>query len=183
MSEIQTKIKNGNFRVKIPTITNLLYDDDKKLQCIDSKNCNRTHCWNNSIQYTVNMLSQNDYSNNWQQVLPRKKTFLKYYKDENNNEQVRISSNVFKMKINLAQLPYHLWKRQKMYKSNIIRDGIYQYLVEPTNVDDEIKELVDIIHSVKSDSSKERVDELLNILKENDIYGWVIISASNYNKN
>ena len=182
MSEVQNKIKNGSFRVKIPTITNL--SDDNKLQCTDSKYCNRKQCWNDAIQYTVHMLSQNDYAHNWQQVLPKKRTFLKHYKDEHNNDQVRISSNVFKIKINLAQLPYHLWKRQKLYKiNNIVRDGIYQYFIEPTKVDNEIQELANIIHCPYNDMYKERVSELLNILKDNDIYGWVIIRANNYNYN
>jgi len=178
------KIKNGSFRVRIPTINNLLNENNNKLQCTDPKNISLN--WTDSNVYTVQMLSQNEYSNDWMQVVPKKRTFLKFYKDENNVEQVRISSNVFKMKINLAQLPYHLWNRLKLYKSmNVIRNGMYQYLVEPTNVDNEIQELVNIVQKpVDKELYNQRVGELLNILKENDIYGWVVIKASrlyNYN--
>lgn len=179
MTEVKYKIKNGSFRVKIPTIKNIFNDSDK-LQCTDPKNYNKSQGWADSNTHTVQMLSQNEYAHGWQQILPRKRTFLKYYKEtEEGQEQVRISSNVFKMKINLAQLPCHLWTKRKLY-NNIIRDGIYQYLIEQTTIDNEINELFHIITNTFNIIHKERVFELLDILKENDVYGWVVIRASNF---
>ena len=77
MTEKQHKIKNGSFRVKIPTINTS--DDNTKLQCTDPRNCNMSKCWSDANIYTVNMLSQNDYAKGWRQVIPKRRTFLKYY--------------------------------------------------------------------------------------------------------
>jgi len=58
-----------------------------------------------------------------------------------------------------------------------VNNGYHYYIVEATSVDDEIRELVNILKESVQAEHKERVHELLTILKDNDVYGWVIIRA------
>jgi hypothetical protein len=58
-----------------------------------------------------------------------------------------------------------------------VNNGYHYYTVMKTNVDDEIRELAHILRQVRCPKYKDRVHELLNILKDNDVYGWVIIKA------
>ena len=88
------------------------------------------------------------------------------------------------MKFNLAQLPEYLWDRMQYIdeKTKSVNNGIHYYIIERTNVDDEIRELSSLLkHNVET-KYKERVYELLNILKDNDVYGWLIIRAKSMYK-
>jgi hypothetical protein len=51
-------------------------------------------------------------------------------------------------------------------------------MIERTNVDDEIRELAKILKNPFEKCFKERVNELLNILKDNDVHGWVVVKAN-----
>jgi hypothetical protein len=154
------KIRNGSFRVTIPMVPDVLGQ-------VDTKTC------------TVQMLTQNDYADGWRQVVPRAKTFIKKFVDLEDNQQIRHYTNAYRMKINLAQLPEYLWHRMKYYNENTktVNNGYHYYIIESTSVDDEIRELVNILKVPVQAKYKERVHELLTILKDNDVYGWVVIRA------
>jgi hypothetical protein len=152
------KIRNGSFRV-YKTYNN---DDviEKKL-------------------ITVQMLTQNDYADGWRQVVPRAKSYSKRFVDNEGNEIIKYYSNVYKMKVNLAQLPEYLWHRMQYSEGNnkVVNNGYHYYTVEASAVDDEIRELANILKNPSQPELKEKVYELLNILKDNDVYGWVVIRA------
>lgn len=174
-----TNVKNGSFRVQVPTVSKLV--DNTKIdadgayslfqaeyECVDI------------VQYTVPMLSQNEYANGWTQVVPRKRFYMKHYKDENGVTRTRLGSNVYKMNVTLAGLPYHLWHRihTTKYGVNTVQDGLYHYYVNSTNVDSEIRELVKLTNDVYQLKYSDRVIDLLHTLKDNDVYGWVVIKAT-----
>ena len=152
------KVRNGSFRVAVP----YLRDDGMERKML-----------------TVQMLTQNDYADGWRQVVPRAKTFSKKFVDNEGNEIIKYYSNVYRMKINLAQLPEYLWNRMQYSEGNnkVVNNGYHYYTVEATCVDDEIHELANILKSPAQAEFKAKVHELLNILKDNDVYGWVVIKA------
>ena len=154
------KVRNGSFRINVSI-------DPECVEQIDKKTC------------TVQMLTQNDYADGWRQVVPRAKFFIKKFVDTEGNQQIKNYSNAYRMKINLAQLPEYLWHRMIYYNENTktVNNGYHYYIVEATSVDDEIKELVNILKEPAQAEYKERVHELLTILKDNDVYGWVVIRA------
>jgi hypothetical protein len=172
MVEIEPKkVRNGSFRVCIPIGKDMgegvFAYSPRYYEQIDSK------------FYTVQMLTQNDLADGWQQVVPRAKTFVKKFVDSEGNQQVRNFTNAYRMKVNLAQLPEYLWNRMQYYDENTttVNNGYHYYIVESTNVDFEIRELVNILKKSVLPELKERVHELLTILKDNDVYGWVVIRA------
>jgi hypothetical protein len=123
------------------------------------------------------MLSQNEYANGWRQVVPKKRVYIKHFKDDNGMEHSKISSNVFRMNVNLAQLPYHLWYSMRRNRS-YVSEGMYSYNVEKTDVDSDIRELALYTAQPYNVENRDIVLSLLNTMKENDIYGWVTIKAS-----
>jgi hypothetical protein len=129
--------------------------------------------------YTVQMLTQNDYADGWRQVVPSAKRSYKRYTNTDGDIFTKSYLNVFRMKINLAQLPEYLWHRMQYVNDDTqyVSNGIHHYIIEKTNVDDEIHELANILKNPPFPEYKERVHELLNILKDNDVYGWLIIRA------
>jgi len=92
-------------------------------------------------------------------------------------EHSKISSNVFRMNVNLAQLPYHLWYSMRRNRS-YVSEGMYSYNVEKTDVDSDIRELALYTAQPYNVENRDIVLSLLNTMKENDIYGWVTIKAS-----
>ena len=160
------KVRNGSFRVTVPMVQ---YSADE----VATKTL------------TVQMLTQNDYADGWRQVVPKAKTFIKKFVDTEGNQQIKHYSNAYRMKINLAQLPEYLWHRMQYYDENtkIVNNGYHYYIVEATSVDDEIRELVNILKIPAQVELKERVHELLTILKDNDVYGWVVIRAKSMYRN
>ncbi len=175
-----TKVKNGSYKVHVPIggrgqyVTRLDNDSAVSLFPSDFEQTDKS-------VYTVSMLTQNEYAHGWRQVLPRRRVFIKRIKNKDTDEMTeRIGTNVYKLKVNLAQLPYYLWSRIRPTHLNqqIINDNNYQYTVEYSNVDDEVRELVSIMNNGYNVSNRERVTELLNVLKDNDVFGWVVIKAS-----
>ena len=67
--------------------------------------------------------------------------------------------------------------------THYVSNGIHHYIVEKSNVDDEIYELAAILQNPVLSKYKERVHELLNILKDNDVYGWLVIRAKSMYRN
>ena len=149
------KIRNGSFRIYVAND-----NTEKKL-------------------ITVQMLTQNDYADGWRQVVPRAKSYSKRFVDNEGNEMIKYYSNVYKMKVNLAQLPEYLWHRMQYSEGDnkVVNNGYHYYIVEASAVDDEIRELANILRNPFQTKLRDRVHELLNILKDNDIYGWVVIRA------
>jgi len=162
-------VRNGSFRVNVPvgkenycpSIYPKYYEEVDRVTC------------------TVQMLTQNDYADGWQQVVPRAKHYTKRFIDTEGNHVSRLYSNAYRMKVNLAQLPEYLWHRMHYVDETMhtVNNGYHYYYVENSNVDDEIRELAHILRNIPCPSYKDRVHELLTILKDNDIYGWVVIKA------
>jgi hypothetical protein len=177
MVEMESKyhIKNGSFRVVVPISRQIVDSDGSVVNCFFPKDYEQV----DSKAYTVQMLTQNDYADGWRQIIPSAKRYSKTYKDLEGNEIIKSYSNAFKMKINLAQLPEYLWHRMQYIDDNTksVRNRIHHYIIEKTNVDDEIRELGDLLKQHVESKHRERVYELLNILKDNDVYGWLVIRA------
>lgn len=125
-------------------------------------------------------LSQNDNAMGWRLVVPRVKKITKTFTDEQGNIVTKIGTNIYRTKINLAQLPSHLWHKRRTYYNGTARvsEKSHQFLVESTLVDFEIKELVDIIKRPYDEINTDTVVDLLNILKDNNVYGWPVIMAT-----
>ncbi len=176
-SNYKNHIKNGSFRVNIPVARVVSENDLAGINSIYPKYYEQL----DTVTHTVQMLTQNDYADGWRQVIPFVKRHSKKYYTEDGTEIIRVFSNAHRMKVNLAQLPEHLWHRMQYVDENIkiVNNRIHHYVVERTNVDDEIRELANILNRTVDDIYRERVYELLNILKDNDVYGWVIIKAKN----
>ena len=124
--------------------------------------------FNSTSKFTfVKPLSQSDLADGWKLIVPSVKFNTT---DENNNKKF---NNIYRSKINLAQLPYHLWSKNN---NNKVVEKSHIYYIQPTEVDTEIKELAYIIMNSQL-YSKDYVINLLKKLKDADIYGWLIIKA------
>lgn len=171
------KVRNGSFRVSVPIIRKVDESIASCGSCFFPKEVEQVDTNN----YVVQMLTQNDYADRWRQVVPRARRYTKKFVDTEGNEQVKVFSNAYRMKVNLAQLPEYLWHRMQYVNdtTKLVRNGIHHYIIEKSNVDDEIHELANLLRLPVEKQHKERVMELLNILKDNDIYGWLVIRAKN----
>lgn len=137
--------------------------------------------------YTINPLSQNQLSHNWRLVLPRKKNFMKKVKDDNGVESEQHKSNAKFFKINMAQLPSHLFDRMKPVYSKsdlthyIVKERIYNYIIYPSPIDNEIRDMVKLLNLSErrnlNYSENEKLYEYIKLLKDNEIYGWPILKA------
>jgi hypothetical protein len=147
-------------------------------------------CENGDVQtHTVNPLTQHEIANDWRLVLPRKKVINKLITKNNDEKKLRKTNESF-FKINLAQLPPHLFNkyrpvyRKKNFIHYIARDNCYVYIVHPTPVDNEIKKLVYYLELYKLSTSNISDEHILDIKKcltaldENDVKGWVVLKAS-----
>ena len=174
-------VRNGSFRVNIPIARN--YETEKTNGCVSIFPKFYEELSYNS--YTIQMLTQNDYADGWRQVVPTAKHMTRKYINSEGAIVSRLYTNAYKMKVNLAQLPEYLWHRMQRVDMHTytVNNGYHYYTIEKTNVDNEIRELAHILSITQELSSRakysERVHELLNILKENDVYGWVVIRAKN----
>ncbi len=134
-------------------------------------------------EYIVKPLTQKELAEGWRLVLPYPKHRTKIF----NNRDGTISRKKYpiynRFNVNLAQLPNHLWDKLKFNYTDgklthfTARDRRYIYIVEPTVVDNEIRELREYVNTMSNTNSYNRVIELLQILNDNNIYGWVIIKA------
>jgi len=137
---------------------------------------------------TVSPLSQPEIADGWRLVLPKrtKKSLTK-----KNNEDVNIrKTNESFFKINLAQLPPHLFKRLKSiyieghFLHYIVRDNCYVYIVNSTPVDSEIKNLFKYYQLYErgftlftDEENKEIKNSLFNVNKL-DIKGWIVMKSN-----
>jgi hypothetical protein len=110
-------------------------------------------------------LTQAEYADGWQHVLPRRTK----------------KSNIYNWNVTLAQLPPHLWSRchtnadedGKLF-NNTISDGIYRYNVSTTDYDNEMRCLYNQLGKLNPDLSQ--VQYLLNELQDN-VSGWLLLRA------
>jgi hypothetical protein len=174
-------MKNGSFTAQVPVGRSTMNGG----MCIFPKEYEQI----DTVTYNVNMLNQHELADGWVQILPFPRSITKKMNilDENGIEMT-VNKNVkqlFKLRVTLAQLPQHLWHRINQYSryndtSFVVKNRIYHYLVEKTSVDNEIRELYKLTTLVKDEQVCRRINELLQILKDNDVYGWVVIRARNY---
>ena len=141
----------------------------------------------------IKPLSQNDLAVGWRLVVPRVRRITKTYKDDHDNVVSKQGYNIYRSKVNLAQLPYYLWSKSRVLRiinqftkledspSIRVNDMSHHYFITPTNVDQEIKELVSLINKPFDNTYKETISNLVNILKDNNVYGWPVIIASSKN--
>ena len=116
-------------------------------------------------QLLVKPLSQSDLAEGWRLIVPKIR-----YTDKKTN-------NLYRSKVNLAQLPYHLWSKRS--HNNRISEKSHIYYVHTTEVDSEIQELGTNIMSGTFALSRENTIQLLRKIKEGDVHGWPIIKAMN----
>lgn len=181
MTETITKpIKNGSFRVDIPVMTTFI---ESTINCVSPKEC----IIKEKVRHNVPMISMNDLADGWHQVVPKAKYYMKTVSDEKGVTTKIKCSNIFRTKVNLAQLPPYLWHRMQRYykdgeltQNHTVRNGLHYYMIEQTNVDDEIRELAKILEQPVNKSFNERVHDLLNVLKDNDVHGWLVIKANRF---
>jgi len=144
----------------------------------------------NTKTHTVSPLSQQELVNEWRLVLPKKK--IKKVQRENDSGRdinVRKTNERF-FKINLAQLPPHLFSKLKnIYRGEdflhyTARDNCYIYIVNPTPVDNEIRilfkfcQLYNNSFQKLTDEEKEDVKNCISLINEYEIKGWVVMKAN-----
>lgn len=144
----------------------------------------------NSKIETVLHLSQQELADGWRLVLP-KRTKKSIIKKNNNNKDINIrKTNESFFKINLAQLPPHLFNRLKSICREghilhyIVRDNCYVYIVNPTPVDNEIKNLFEYCQlydrgfTLFTDEQNKEIKNCLFNVNEQEIKGWVVMKSN-----
>ncbi len=174
--------KYGSFNVEIPVGSEDPYETQLNNGCYSIFPKYKTIKSYNS--YTVPMITQNELADGWLLSHPPGRCYFKTTKDENGEHNTRVAGS-YHFKVNLAQLPENLWHKLNFLNNNsyYVNDGLYDYTLYNTPVDDEIRELYHLTNQMKSPEHKERLFELLNVLKDNDIYGWIVIRARNMYRN
>jgi hypothetical protein len=139
----------------------------------------------NREEVVVSPLTQKELANGWSLMVPPVR-IIEYneIKTEHGIKKIKKTNECF-FKINLAQLPNELWGRIKTRytkdgERRSARNNMYVYLINETPFDNEICELRDIVlrHEDGCDVNVDHVKELINLLTENDIKGWVLIRAN-----
>lgn len=128
---------------------------------------------NGSLEETVmcKPLTQNEYADGWQVVLPKPK--------KRKGEE----SVVYNWNVTLAQLPPHLWNRCHLnYRDgkpnyNRVKDGIYVYNVAYNDFDDMLISLNRELSKVYPNSAMVR--ELYEQVKT-QTSGWLLTRAKNF---
>lgn len=140
--------------------------------------------------HTVSPLSQQEIANGWRLVLPKKRMINIIKKNENNEDVSVRKTNESFFKINLAQLPAHLFKnltniyRRGEFSQYIARENCYVYIINPTPVDKEIKKLFRFIqlHDMGvitfTEDEKEEIRTCVSTLNEHEIKGWIVMKAN-----
>jgi len=123
-------------------------------------------------------LTQEDYANGWQTVLPRPRRGRKGVHGS--------SQPVHHWSVSLAQLPPHLWSKSRLdYDEDgkafypVIKDNIYHYTVTPSEHDSSLKQLNEELEKgFKADRVvvKQLVDKL------DSVNGWLMIRARRFLK-
>lgn len=148
-------------------------------------------CEDGEVQtHTVSPLSQQEIANGWRLALPSRKMVTVTMKKEDGTEEVVRKPNDSYFKINLAQLPPHLYgKLRNVYRRGQLshfqaRDKCYTYIVHPTPVDEEIRKLGyycdrhDNGFILFTPEQKEEIRSCLASVNENEIRGWVVMKSN-----
>ena len=111
-------------------------------------------------------LTQSEYADGWQCVLPQRTR----------------KSDLHNWNVSLAQLPPHLWSKCRTYYNDDgkecyrkINDNIYVYNVVKTDYDDMMHELHSHLH--QANPNKNAIRTLVNELKDN-VSGWLLTRAN-----
>jgi hypothetical protein len=117
-----------------------------------------------SYNYECNFLplSQSELADDWIQKVP------KYTKQ----------NTLHHFSIKLTELPFNLWNKLCYDEENnfySVRDGIYEYSIVKTDLDEDMHSLYKEIFSLNPNLTKVR--ELYNLLKENQFQGWLMLKA------
>lgn len=123
-------------------------------------------------------LTQEDYANGWQTVLPKPRRGRKGVSGS--------SQPVHHWSVTLAQLPPHLWSKYRLdYDEDgkafypVIKDNIYHYTVSPSEHDSTLRKLNEELEKgFKAD--KVVVKELVN--KLDGVNGWLVTRARRFLK-
>ena len=166
----------GSFYVTMPSVDNNIHNDSV-LPSLD---------YVTEYKKTlINPLEQKDLAEGWTLVVPKPNYKLNQYTNRYGN---KINKKIFfnnTFKINLAKLPDNLWSKlrpiyeENIYSYSIAKNNKYIYIVNPTPVDDEIKELRNIVNNYNYNNNNDRIIELLQVLYDNSINGWIVIRAKN----
>lgn len=139
-------------------------------------------------EVVVSPLTQNQIGDGWRLQLPQRRRFMVTYTDDNGNTIQKMRNNQSYFKVNLAELPPHLYNKMKpVYKQGEFShhraiDNCYTYLVQSSPVDKEIRVLADFIQNYDrlnyySEKEMTRYRNMLKKVKENDINGWVVFKS------
>lgn len=153
----------GKFKVKIKTVNSHLTSDSPQIQELS---INRKYIYT-LIEKEFNKLSYEELADGWIQILPRKNT----------------AKEIHHFNISLAELPHHLWKYLDIYtlfnidNDNIItiNDKIFKYSIQKSEHNILIYNLYMELKTIYTDNNK--ILELYNYCKKNNIRGWLMIKA------
>lgn len=133
----------------------------------------------------VNPLTQKELADGWRLVLPKVRS--ERITVSNGRKNFTRRNKLYKIfRINLSQLPEHLWDRRRtvyedgVFSHYVVKDNLYLYIVNQTPVDNEITQLFNYVNSTNN-SNNFNEDDMLHIrsivqtLEDNDVKGWVHI--------
>jgi len=140
----------------------------------------------NSISILVNELNIKEYQNHFVKPLSQEELAEGWIQNVRNPDSKIINEKKIRLyntfNINLAQLPKNLWHKIKpIYKENaleyyVVKYKRFKYIIELTQFDNEIKTLYNLITNYNY-NKKDQLQDLVDNLESNDIYGWIIIQG------
>ena len=143
-------------------------------------------------EFKIDRLKNDELIDNWIKVLPkfliRNKEINEFVWDKNKLVDKKITRGrrqyvLSVIKLNLTELPNHLWNKIKpKYKEGklshyYVRENIYKYFIIPTYVDDDIKELRRLLNSKLLLKKTFRLQTLINNIKKEELNGWLLKKA------
>jgi hypothetical protein len=133
----------------------------------------------------VNPLTQKELADGWRLVLPKARSERIII--SNGKKKFTRRNKLYKIfRINLSQLPEHLWDRRRtiyedgVFSHYIVKDNLYLYIVNQTPVDNEITQLFNYVNLKNNSINLDENDMLcirshVQTLEDNDVKGWVYI--------
>jgi hypothetical protein len=152
--------------------TKLPFGHYKVTQSLASQQSELSYNIEGSEDVVCKPLTQEDYANGWQAVLP--------------TAGKKSKQPIHHWSVTLAQLPPHLWKKYSTDVDEdgnkfhpVIRDGIYHYTVTDTEHDDELMALHTELHR-EGVLNKEKIKSYVKHL--DGVNGWLLIRARKFLK-
>ena len=137
----------------------------------------------NGEEVVVNPLSQKELADGWRLVLPKVKS-RRVTLSHGNRKIIKYKKNYKIFRINLSQLPEHLWSvlnskyEDGQYSHSVAKDNMYLYIVKETPVDKEIRQLYDYFcYKNYTTEDLEDMRNLVTVLEDNNVTGWVLLRA------